>query len=125
MVACESLLIAASALSGAAEVDVFPWWSRASEEQIAAMLAGEQHQAEEHEAAKLRIYEQAHEGDVEVISAGVVIRRRSAPDPDAEVRSGDAEFSLLHEMAKDPSSGLEEIEPGVFRSRKDAADWDH
>jgi hypothetical protein len=66
---------AASAPSGAAEVDVFPFWSRASEEQTAAMLAGERHQAEGHDAAVRRLIDQAH-ADGDEVSTGATIRPR-------------------------------------------------
>jgi hypothetical protein len=50
---------------------MFVFWSKTSEDHVTAMLTGEQHQAAEHDAAVLRLIEQARASGDEVTTGAV------------------------------------------------------
>jgi hypothetical protein len=77
---------------------MFPFWSRATEEHVAALLLARNEQAAEHDTAVRRLIELAHEGD-------------EFPP----LKHPETTRSLLAEMAAESCSDLEEIAPGVYR----------
>lgn len=97
---------------------MFPFWSRSTEQALIALQRAKQQELAEHDAAVARIVQQAHEGD-ENSNLAVLPSWDVRPKP----QTADS-FSLLALLAADPASGLEEIKPGVYQSRKNATDWD-